>query len=117
MFDHLEDHGLPLVQLKEQRRDLVVALRGRTGPLSKQQIAKIAAIQQAIAAIEAVMVDLDAEFETVVKERKRLSWRLFGDAREMPATAERSPPAIECCPQSGSTVSKAASAGRSASRR
>ena len=77
MYDHLEDHGLPLVQLKEQRRDLVVALRGRTGPLSHQQISEIAAIQQAIAAVEAVMVDLDAEFETILKERKKRSWHLI----------------------------------------
>lgn len=99
MFDHLEDHGLPLVQLREQRRDLVVALRGRTGPLSKQQIAEIAAIQQAIAAVEAVMVDMDAEFETVLKEQKRSSWRLLAGIRGMPATTERNPPALECCPE------------------
>jgi hypothetical protein len=99
MFDHLEDHGLPLVQLKEQRRDLVVALRGRTGPLSKQQISEIAAIQQAIAAVEAVMVDMDAEFETVLKEQKRRGWRLLAGIRAMPATAERNPPALECCPE------------------
>jgi hypothetical protein len=86
MYDHLEDHGLPLVQLKEQRRDLVVALRGRTGPLSKQQISEIAAIQQAIAAVEAVMVDLDAEFETVLKEQKRRSWSLLAGIRALPAT-------------------------------
>lgn len=61
MHNFLEDHGLPLVQLKEQRRDLVVALMGRKGPLSKQQIAEIAAIQNAIAAVEAVIADLDAE--------------------------------------------------------
>ncbi len=77
MYDQLEDHGLPLVQLKEQRRDLVVALRGRPGPLSKLLISEIAAIQQAIAAVEAVMVDLDAELETVLKERKRQGWRLI----------------------------------------
>ena len=69
--DQLEDHGLPLVQLKEQRRDLVVAFRGLTSPPSNQQIAEIAAIQQTIAAVEAVIVDLDAELETVLKERKR----------------------------------------------
>ena len=77
MYDQLEDHGLPLVQLKEQRRDLVVELRGRTGPLSEQQISDIAAIQQAIAAVEAVIVDLDAEVETVLRERKKRSWRLI----------------------------------------
>ena len=75
--DQLEDHGLPLVQLKEQRRDLVVAFRGLTSPPSNQQIAEIAAIQQAIAAVEAVIVDLDAELETVLKERKRRGWRLI----------------------------------------
>lgn len=76
MYDQLEDHGLPLVQLKEQRRDLVVALRGRTGTLPNQQILEIAALQQAIAAVEAVTVDLDAELETVLKKRKRRGWRL-----------------------------------------
>ena len=54
MTGYFEDHGLPLVQLKEQRRDLVVALIGRhPGPVSKEQIAEIAAIQQTIAAVEA----------------------------------------------------------------
>jgi hypothetical protein len=61
MANYFEDHGLPLVQLKEQRRDLIVALMGRSGPISKEQIADIAAIQHAIVAIEAVVVDLDAE--------------------------------------------------------
>jgi hypothetical protein len=42
--DYLEDHGLPLAQVK-QRRDLIVALMGRTGRITKQQIAEIAAIQ------------------------------------------------------------------------
>jgi len=42
--DYLEDHGLPLAQLK-QRRDLIVALMGRTGRITKQHIAEIAAIQ------------------------------------------------------------------------
>jgi hypothetical protein len=60
----LEDHGLPLVQLKEQRRDLIVALMGKHGPVSEQQIADIASIQNAIAAFEAVLDDLDAEAET-----------------------------------------------------
>jgi hypothetical protein len=59
--DHLEGHGVPLVQLKEQRRDLIVALLGRTGRITKRQIAEIAAIQQAIAVVEAVVVDLDTE--------------------------------------------------------
>jgi len=68
---YFEDHGLPLVQLKEQRRDLVVALMGRrSGPISKEQIADIAAIQQTIAAVEAVIVDLDAETYFVFRERQ-----------------------------------------------
>jgi hypothetical protein len=61
MFREFMDHGLPLVALKEQRRDLIVALMGRHGPLSKEKIAELAGIQQAIAAIEAVVCDLDAE--------------------------------------------------------
>jgi hypothetical protein len=78
MQDKLEDHGLPLVQLKEQRRDLVVALRGQTGPLSSHQIAEIAALQQTIAAVEAVIVDLDAELEVVhSKEQTRGGSRLI----------------------------------------
>jgi hypothetical protein len=76
MHDQLEDHGLPLVQLKEQRRDLVMAFRGRTSPLADREIQEIAAIQQTIAAVEAVVVDLDAELETVLKERNKLNWRL-----------------------------------------
>jgi hypothetical protein len=47
---YLPDHGLPLVQLKEQRRDLVVALQNRTGPVSGWELMQIAAVQQAISA-------------------------------------------------------------------
>ena len=71
MTGFFEDHGLPLVQLKEQRRDLVVSLMGRhPGPVSKEQIADIAAIQHAIAAVEAVIVDLDAEIYPVFRGRQ-----------------------------------------------
>jgi hypothetical protein len=59
----LPDHGLPLVQLKEQRRDLVVALQNRSGPVSSWELMQIAAIQQAISAFEDVIADLDAELE------------------------------------------------------
>ena len=55
----IADHGLPLVSLKEQRRDLIVSLRGRSGPLARQTVVEIAALQTAIAAIEAVIADLD----------------------------------------------------------
>jgi hypothetical protein len=60
---HLPDHGLPLVQLKEQRRDLVVALQNRNGPISGWELMQIAAVQQAISAFEEVIADLDAEAE------------------------------------------------------
>ena len=60
---HLPDHGLPLVQLKEQRRDLVVALQNRVGPVSGWELMQIAAVQQAISAFEDVIADLDAEME------------------------------------------------------
>ena len=60
MMRHLPDHGLPLVQLKEQRRDLVVALQNRTGPVSGWELMHIAAVQQAISAFEEVIADLDA---------------------------------------------------------
>jgi hypothetical protein len=63
MMRILPDHGLPLVQLKEQRRDLVVALQNRNGPVSGWELMQIAAIQQAIQAFEDVIADLDAEME------------------------------------------------------
>ena len=63
MLRHLPDHGLPLVQLKEQRRDLVVALQNRNGPVSSWELMQIAAVQQAISAFEDVIADLDAEAE------------------------------------------------------
>ena len=60
---HLPDHGLPLVQLKEQRRDLIVALQYHVGPINGWQLMQIAAVQQAITAFEEVIADLDAEAE------------------------------------------------------
>jgi hypothetical protein len=60
----LEDHGLPLVRFKEYRRQLVVALIG-SRHVSPHQIAEIASIQHSIAAIEAVVGDLDAEVATL----------------------------------------------------
>ena len=63
MMKYLPDHGLPLVQLKEQRRDLVVALQNRNGPVSGSELMQIAAVQQAISAFEDVIADLDAEYE------------------------------------------------------
>ena len=63
IMKHLADHGLPLVQLKEQRRDLIVALQNRNGPVSGWELMQIAAIQQAISAFEDVIADLDAELK------------------------------------------------------
>jgi hypothetical protein len=63
MMRSLPDHGLPLVQLKEQRRNLVVALQNRTRPVSEKELTQIAAVQQAISAFEEVIADLDAEVE------------------------------------------------------
>ena len=57
----MPDHGLPLVQLKEQRRELVVALQRHTGPIDGLQLLQIATIQQAISALDEVVSDLDAE--------------------------------------------------------
>lgn len=64
MLRDLPDHGLPLVQLKEQRRELIVAFQNRTGPVSGWELMQIAAIQQAISAFEDVIADLDAETDT-----------------------------------------------------
>jgi hypothetical protein len=64
MSAYFADHGLPLVQLKERRRDLVIALRNRKRPPAKDELTEIAWVQQAISAVEEVIADLDAEIET-----------------------------------------------------
>jgi hypothetical protein len=64
MSDYFPDHGLPLVQLKERRRDLVIALRNRKKPPAERELMEIAWVQQAIFAIEEVMANWDAEVET-----------------------------------------------------
>lgn len=61
---YLEDHGLPLVRFREYRRELVLALAGSKNVLPSQ-IAEIAVMQHSIAAIEAVIEDLDAEEASV----------------------------------------------------
>ena len=61
----LINHGLPLIALKEQRRGLVISLLNRLGPLPRETIADIAAIQNAIAAIEAVILDIDIDEEII----------------------------------------------------
>jgi hypothetical protein len=62
MMRSLADHGLPLVQLKEMRRDMVVALQRKT-PVAFEDLMRIAAVQAAISAFEDVISDLDAETE------------------------------------------------------
>jgi hypothetical protein len=76
---YLDDHGLPLVQLKEQRRELVVALASRKAPISNSEIAEIASLQQAIAAMEAVVGDLDSQVE-FCQPRAQTTWA-FGIAQ------------------------------------
>jgi len=63
-YQYEPDHGLPLVQLKEQRRDLVIAFRNRRASPTAHELMEIAAIQHAISAFEDVIADLDAELET-----------------------------------------------------
>jgi hypothetical protein len=62
--DEMIDHGLPLVQLKERRREMVVALKGRTGSIGDDELRKIAAIQHTISAFEEVIAALDYEQST-----------------------------------------------------
>lgn len=48
---------LPLVQLREKRRELVLSLQGSSRNLTAERIREIAEIQQAICAIEAVLAE------------------------------------------------------------
>ena len=51
------DDRLPLIYLRERRRELVLALSEARGKISRAQIVEIAAIQQAIRAIETVIAE------------------------------------------------------------
>jgi hypothetical protein len=85
MYQPETDHGLPLVQLKERRRELVVALQKRTGPVTDDELRKIAAIQQSIAAFEEVIADLDCEQSspsTAASDRWVHSFPAFGRRRQ-----------------------------------
>jgi len=53
------DHRLPLIQLKERRRELVIALLGRPDLPTTEELREIAAIQHSISAFEDVIADLD----------------------------------------------------------
>ena len=61
LMRYLPDHGLPLAQLKERRREMVVALQNRIGPIGDDEFQKSAALQQTIFAFEDVIAGLDAE--------------------------------------------------------
>lgn len=74
------DHGLPLVQLKERRREMVVALQNRAGPIGEDELRQIAAVQQAISAFEEVIADLDCEIEASCEsvDQRGLPFPAFG---------------------------------------
>jgi len=78
------DHGLPLVQLKERRREMVVALQNRVGPILDEELNQIAAIQQTISAVEEVIADLDDEAEMGWEATER-------SAHPFPAIGRRGP--------------------------
>jgi hypothetical protein len=48
---------LPLIFLRERRRELVLALEESRGKITRAQIDEIAAIQQAIRAVETVIAE------------------------------------------------------------
>lgn len=48
---------LPLVRLRERRRELVFALQEHADNLTRERIREIAEVQQAIGAIEAVIAE------------------------------------------------------------
>lgn len=74
------DHGLPLVQLKELRREMVVALQNRPSPLGDEELRQIAIIQQAISAFEEVIADLDYEVDerSAAADQRALRFPAFG---------------------------------------
>ena len=52
----VSDDRLPLIRLRERRRELVLSLQS-DGALTRERIREIAEIQQAIKAIEAVIAE------------------------------------------------------------
>jgi hypothetical protein len=53
----LSNDRLPLVRLRERRRELVLSLQGQSRALTRERIGEIAEVQQAIKAIEAVIAE------------------------------------------------------------
>lgn len=54
---HIAIDRLPLVRLRERRRELVLSLQDNGQALARERIREIAEIQQAIRAIEEVIAD------------------------------------------------------------
>ena len=52
-----QDHRLPLIRLRERRRELVLSLQDGALALTRERIREIAEIQQAIKAIEIVIAE------------------------------------------------------------
>lgn len=75
---HPPDHGLPLVQLKERRREIVTSLRNRVGHIGDDELRLLATIQQAILALEDVISDLDCEYADGVADHRTHSFAPFG---------------------------------------
>lgn len=53
----ISNDRLPLVLLRERRRELVLSLQGATDAVTRERIREIAEVQQAIKAIEAVLAE------------------------------------------------------------
>ncbi len=53
----VSDHKLPLIYMRERRRELVLELQAAGSAVSMQKIRDIAAVQQAIKAIETVIAE------------------------------------------------------------
>jgi hypothetical protein len=53
----VSDHRLPLIYMRERRRELVLELQTAGPAVSMQKIRDIAAVQQAIKAIETVIAE------------------------------------------------------------
>ena len=53
----LADDRLPLVRLRERRRELVLSLKDHPLALTRARIREIAEVQQAIKALEAVIAE------------------------------------------------------------
>jgi len=51
------DDRLPLIYMRERRREMVLALSEARGKISREKIYEIAALQQAIRAIETVIAE------------------------------------------------------------